>query len=260
MKPVEDTETWGHEVNPGRSPSIKRADPLTETILLIDDDLNLHSMLTRKLEPSGYRVLTAADGREGLRMAYENHPDLVILDVMMPEIDGFEVCTRLRDMTDVPILMLTAKSSEQDLVRGFEAGADDYLTKPYSLRELEVRIRALLRRYTSWGGKPSSSYNDGTLRIDLNQEQVYRKGEQVHLTPTEFRLLSTLALNPGRVIPHTKLLAEVWGDGYTDAMSSLSLYVRYLREKLESDPKNPRYIRNRWGVGYWFAPQERIET
>lgn len=223
-------------------------------ILLVDDDPTLNELVQLDLQRKGFSVHCAKDGDEVLRLAYEVHPDLVILDVMMPTLDGYEVCRRLRSMTDVPILFLTAKSRDTDVLRGFDAGADDYLRKPFSLRELEARIQALLKRSQRTASpQVTDVFDDGYLRIDMKQQSVCRKGEFVRLTPTEFRLLACLVREKGKVLTHEELLRKVWGEGYTDAIPTLSLYIRYLREKIEEDPGKPKYIRNKWGVGYWFA-------
>jgi two-component system KDP operon response regulator KdpE len=229
---------------------------MNEQILIIDDDDMLGTLLLQSLRPKGFIVEAASGGRAGLRKAFEMHPDLVILDVMMPEMDGWETCRRLREMSDIPIIMLTAKSEEQDIILGFQLGVDDYIKKPFSILELTYRIRAVLRRTKDRQQKTPIVYDDGTLRIDLGHRQVEKNGDSVHLTPTEFRLLSYLVQHKGTVMPHKRLLQEVWGPHYEDATDCLSLYIRYLREKLEVDPSDPKYIRTEWGRGYWFAPLE----
>lgn len=225
-------------------------------ILVIDDDELLNQVLVKGLHPRGFEVLSATNGRKGIRMAYETQPDLVILDIMMPEMDGWQTCERLREMSDVPIIMLTAKSEGRDVVRGFELGVDDYITKPFHLKELELRIRAVLKRAKTRGWGLPRLYDDGVLKIDLEQRRVSREGVEIHLTPTEFRLLSCLLRHKGRVVPRGQLLTEVWGPAYEDAAASLAIYIRYLRKKLEEDPGEPEYIRTEWGIGYWFAPTE----
>lgn len=226
-------------------------------LLVIEDDLTLNQLLTRNLERKGFEVLSATHGKQGLRMAYQNHPDLVILDVMMPEIDGWQVCERLREVSDVPIVLLTAKVSQDDVLRGLQLGADDYLKKPFNLGELELRIKAILRRTANERNEYDPLYEDNVLRIHLERRQILRSGEPVHLTPTEFRLLSYLVRNKGHVVPREELLTEVWGPEYIDDTSCLSLYIRYLRAKLEDDPSDPTYIRTEWGVGYRFMPADR---
>ena len=227
-----------------------------KSILVVEDDAALNHLIAVSLRHEGFDVFSATHGHEALKLAYEVHPDLVILDIMMPEIDGWQTCKRLREMSDVPIIMLTAKVAEEDVIHGFGLGADDYIRKPFSLKELEMRVRAILRRAESEPTETPLVYRDDTLRIDLERQHVFRNGEVVRLTPTEFRLLSCLVQNQGYVVPHKKLLSEVWGPSYVDATASLSLYIRYLRQKLEVDPTDPSYIRTRWGVGYWFAPAD----
>jgi two-component system KDP operon response regulator KdpE len=226
-------------------------------ILIVEDDEALIRMLATHLETRGFDVLAATRGREALRLAFEKHPALVLLDVMMPGMDGWQTCERLRELSDIPIIMITAKAEETDLLKGFRLGADDYLTKPFSLKELLARIQAVLRRADHGSETEGEVYDDGYLRIDLERNQVFREGELVTLTPTEYRLLECLVENKGRVVPHTELLESVWGAEYAGATDSLALYVRYLRKKLEQDPSEPHYILNRWGMGYWFHPGGR---
>ena len=222
-------------------------------ILVIDDDPTLNSLIRQSFHAKGYEVITALTGAEGLKLAYRLHPDVIVLDIMMPDLDGYETCLRLREISEVSVLMLTAMTSEEDLLRGFEAGADDYVKKPFSLKELEVRIAALIKRNAN-NENGDVAYDDGTLRVDLQRQHVFRDNQRIHVTPTEFRLLSCLIRHRGHVVTHEELLREVWGDGYLDAVPSLSIYIRYLREKLEEDPGEPRYILTKWGVGYWFSP------
>lgn len=231
---------------------------MAERILVVEDDVALSQMLTTYLERRGFDVWVASRGREALRLAYKSRPALVILDIMMPGMNGWQACERLRELSDVPIIMLTAKAEERDVLKGFQLGADDYVKKPFSLEELYARIRAVLRRVDQGAGATDEVYDDGTLRIDLQRRQVFRDAKVVDLTPTEYRLLDCLVRNKGRVVGHEELLEEVWGVSYTGARDSLALYIRYLREKLESDPGEPHYILNRWGMGYWFAPADRI--
>jgi two-component system, OmpR family, KDP operon response regulator KdpE len=229
---------------------------VNEKVLIIDDETTLAEMVSLRLEPKGYEILSARNGTEGIRMAYQHHPDLIILDVMMPEMDGWETCRRIRELSDVPIVMLTAKVNEEDVVRGFRLGADDYVKKPFSLQELEERIRVILKRTNSGEKELNTIYDDGKLRIDLERQQVIKNGQPIHLTSTEFRLLSCLFKHQGITVPHDELLTEVWGPAYLDATACLSLYIRYLREKIEDNPSEPQYIRTKWGAGYWFAPTQ----
>lgn len=230
---------------------------MKEKVLIVDDDLATIRVLKTSLQIEGYEVLDTNSAIEGLRLAYQHHPELVILDIMMPEMDGIEVCKRLRQMSDVPILMLTAKPDEQAVLDAFNAGADDYVIKPFRPKELIARVAALMKRSSS-SKRDDSSYNDGVLKIDLERQAVYREGEEVHLTPTEFRLLDCLVRNQGQVITHDELLKQVWGTAYKSATVLLSVYISYLREKLEDKPGDPMYIRNKWGVGYWFEPRARF--
>jgi len=222
-------------------------------ILLIDDDQDLLGVLTLGLEQEDFLVVTAADGSEGLRAAYRDHPDLIVLDIMMPGVDGWETCRRLRELSEVPIIMLTAKTMATDVVKGLALGADDYVTKPFSTAELIARVQACLRRAESRDPfqRPATIVS-GELMIDLAGRKVTISGEAVDLTPTEFRLLAYLARNRGRVVLHQTLLREVWGPEYADELDYLRLYVSYLRHKIEKDPANPEIIRTAWGQGYYL--------
>lgn len=232
---------------------------MNEKVLIIDDDPGLLTLLRMGLEREGYQVITAQGGQEGLRQAYEHRPDVILLDILMPEMDGWEVCQRLRYVCDTPILILTAVDERDGVIRGLSIGADDYVVKPCTFEELKARIRALLRRaVTTSGTMRQSVYDDGNLRIDFSEGTITRHGEPVPLTPTEARLLLYLASQQRRVISHKELLTHVWGPAYADAVGYLSVYIRYLRQKIEDDPANPRYIRTRWRVGYYFASNGNI--
>jgi two-component system KDP operon response regulator KdpE len=225
-------------------------------ILVIDDDKDLTLMLKAQLERQKHRVVSASSGKEGLQKAYQVRPDLIILDVMMPGMDGWEVCRRLRELSSVPIIMLTARAMKGDVVKGLESGADDYLTKPFSAAELEARIQAVLRRAESSNDSSnsrSSFYSNGYLTIDFDRRTVKVRDEAIELTPTEFKLLSTLVRNEGRVLPHRYLLTEVWGPEYAEEVDYVKLYIRYLRLKIEENPSDPTYIQTEWGVGYRFS-------
>ena len=229
---------------------------LKQTILVIDDDQDLTLMLKAQLERKNRRVVLASSGREGLQKAYQARPDLIILDIMMPGMDGWEVCRRLRELSNVPIIMLTARSMQADVVKGLESGADDYVTKPFSAAELEARIQAVLRRIDNAGNNSSSRssfYTNGYLTIDFDRRLVKVCGKDIDLTPTEFKLLSCLVRNEGRVLPHRYLLTEIWGPEYAEEVDYIKLYIRYLRLKIEEDPSNPIYIQTEWGVGYRFS-------
>ncbi len=222
-------------------------------ILVIDDDDKLTHLLQLFLSRNGFDVSVANSGQEGLKLAYQVHPDLIILDVMMPGMDGMVTCERLREVSDVPIVMLTAKGTEQDIVGGLEKGADDYIVKPFRVAELLARIKAVLRRAQNKSDIDETGvYADGDLIINFSRRQVIVRGQEVNLTPTEYELLTCLVRNAGRVIPRELLLAQVWGDEFVEATQYLKLYIRYLRQKIEKDPSNPEYILTEWGVGYRF--------
>jgi two-component system KDP operon response regulator KdpE len=226
-------------------------------VLVIDDDPGLLTVLRLGLEREGFEVVTADSGKEGLRQAYETHPDVILLDIMMPEMNGWHACQRLRHVCDTPIIMLTARAGQLDVLKGLSLGADDYLTKPCSFDELKARIKTVLRRVDSGGAVDwHPAYDDGCLRVDLASGTVVRNGEVVDLTPTEARLLMYLVSQKGRIVPHKELLTHVWGPEYAEETSYLSVYVRYLRQKIEDDPGNPRYIRTRWRVGYCFVDND----
>ena len=225
-----------------------------ETILIIDDDADLARIVQLSLDREGYQTVIATSGLEGLQEAYRVQPNLVILDIMMPGMDGWEVCRRLVEISNVPILMLSATGTEADIVKGLQLGADDYLTKPFSVAELVARVQALLRRAASESQTDRSSiFSIGNLTIDLNRRLVMRDGELVDLTPTEFKLLECFVTHRDRVLPHRFLLTEVWGPEYIDETNYLKLYVRYLRRKLEEDPADPQLIVTEWGIGYRFC-------
>jgi DNA-binding response OmpR family regulator len=225
---------------------------LAEKILLIDDSPDLLRIVQLCLERESFEVYTAQNGKEGLQRTYSTQPDLVILDVMMPGMDGWDVLSRLREMSEVPVIMLTAKGREVDIVRGLGLGADDYITKPFGTGELVARVRALLRRNKMPVAQRVTRYQDNGLSIDLERHEVRVRGVPVDLTPTEFRLLSVLVQNAGKVVPHHTLLTQVWGEEYASEVHYLKLYIRYLRQKIEESASNPRYILTEWGVGYRF--------
>jgi DNA-binding response OmpR family regulator len=226
-------------------------------VLVIDDDLGLLTMLRLGLELQGFDVTTASGGREGLRRAYQTHPDVVVLDVAMSEMDGWATCERLRQVSDVPVIMLSGKTAKTDIVKSLSMGADDYLTKPCSLDELSARINSRLRRSarsTTPGKK--AVYDDGHLHVDLHKEMVLKDGELLQLSPTEYRLLAHLVQERGRVVSRCDLLTSVWGPEYSNELRYLSVYIRYLRRKIEDDPSNPHYIQTRWKLGYLFCADE----
>jgi two-component system KDP operon response regulator KdpE len=225
-------------------------------LLLIDDDVQLCQLLQLMLNKMDFEVEIAHDAVTGLRRAYTIKPDAIVLDIMMPGMDGWQTCQRFREMTDVPIIMLTALSAEDEVIKGLNLGADDYLVKPVTADELAARIRALLRRVARTnvdGGRREPILTQDNLMIDLNKYEVTLDGERVDLSPTEFKLLAVLAKYKGRVLPHEFLLTEVWGPEYVGEIDYLRLYISYLRRKLEKDPSNPELIQNEWGVGYRFG-------
>jgi DNA-binding response OmpR family regulator len=224
------------------------------TILTADDDPQLLRLVTRNLQLEGYAVLTARDGQEALEQISAHAPDLVLLDVMMPRLDGFAVCQRVREFSSVPIIIVTARGQDQDKIRGLDLGADDYLTKPFSVDELLARVRAVLRRaqFAPRENTPGllSKTTIGDLVIDYAQHQVTRAGQEIPLTPIEYRLLAYLAQNAGRVVTQDLLLEHVWGAEYVGESHMLQVNVNRLRRKLEPDPAHPRYILTKVGVGY----------
>lgn len=225
---------------------------MPKRILVVDDDPALSELIETTLEKLGYVVRTAVDGRNGLRHAYGFHPDLVVLDVMMPGLSGWVVCEQLRRMCDVPIIMLTAKSGTPDRIRGFELGVDDYMTKPVDMGELVARVKARLRRAPQAEEK-GLVFQDGQLVVDLVRSEVTVAGQRVDLTATEFRLLAYLVQNAGRLLSHSTLLRHVWGDEYIDELDYLKIYVGRLRRKIEADPRQPRHILTERGLGYRFT-------
>lgn len=226
---------------------------MTQKILIIDDENATVQLLTMLLEDEGFEVLKAYRAEDGLRKAYRSHPDLVLLDVMMPGMSGWEVCRRLRELSDVPIIFLTARTEVKDVVKGLEMGADDYVVKPYENDELVARIRAHLRRAPSPSMSEELVFDGGKFRINFLNREVTVRTDIVHLTPKEFKLLGILAKNAGRVIPRQELVKEAWGPEYADATDSLKLYIHYLRQKVEIDAQAPEYILTSRGVGYRFA-------
>jgi DNA-binding response OmpR family regulator len=225
-----------------------------ELILVVDDEPRMTRFIRMNLELEGYQVIEAQNGLEALDKARTNLPALVILDVMMPELDGFDTLEMLREVSTVPVIMLTVRSDEEDKVRGLELGADDYVTKPFGARELASRVRAVLRRTQSPVTPEDAVLSiDDRLSVDFNSREVIVEGQRIKLRPTEFRMLYHLIENAGWVVPHETLLAKVWGYEYREEIQYLRLYVTYLRQKIEPDPSHPRYILTERGVGYRFV-------
>ncbi|HEX2911683.1 MAG TPA: response regulator transcription factor [Chloroflexia bacterium] len=235
------------------------ADELPARILVADDEQAILRTLTRNLSRRGYQVITAVDGEEALARIEENLPDIIILDLMMPKVDGLEVCRRVREWSQTPILVLSARGEEQQKVEALDLGADDYLTKPFGMDELLARVRVALRRvrqakeYSQ--NMPSPVYSDGELAVDFARREVSLHGEEVKLTPKQYDLLKYLAQNAGRVITHRAALVNVWGPEYGQETQYLHVFINQLRHKIEADPAHPRYILTEPGVGYRFKPQ-----
>jgi DNA-binding response OmpR family regulator len=230
-----------------------------QRILLVDDEQAVQTLLTYPLRKDGYEVVSAHDGREALDLFAEQRFDLVVLDIMMPRLDGIEVCRRLRSRSQVPIIMLTAKDDEFDKVLGLEMGADDYITKPFSVREFRSRVKAALRRgemARAAGGGPQEPIAAGEMRIDFERRAVAVRGEEVRLTYVEFEILAALATSPGRVLTRESLLEHVWGDSAYRDPRTVDVHILHLREKLERDPRNPEYLFTVRGVGYRFRDAE----
>ena len=234
---------------------------MAKKILVVDDDLALVKLIDQVLTQKGYEVLKAVNGQESLRLLFAEKPDLVLLDVMMPGMDGLQTCSRIRDISDVPIIMLTGKrSTEDDIVHGLDCGADEYLLKPVGSKELVARVRATLRRSESpsyLDRKKELVFNNGFLTVDVAERKVTVNGERIKLTPREFRLLAFLVENAGRVLTHRQVLEHVWGWEYVDDVDYVRIYILHLRQKIEPDPPLPRYILTEPGVGYYFQQSEQ---
>ncbi len=231
---------------------------MKKRILVVDDEPRIRRFVRMNLELEGYEVFEAEDGLAALDKVREDLPDLVLLDVMMPRLDGFETLARLREFSQVPVIVLTAKGDEADLTHGLDLGADDYITKPFSPRVLSSRIRAVLRRTEPTPGQGQEPLViDEDLSIDFPRREVIARGQHIKLRPTEYRLLLHLVENAGWILPHETLLAKDWGPEYRDDSQLLRLYVTYLRQKIEPDPANPRYILTERGVGYRFIDYKK---
>jgi two-component system KDP operon response regulator KdpE len=230
-------------------------------ILVVDDEERMARFIHLNLEHDGFQVMEAYRGMQAIDLIRERLPDLVLLDVMLPDLDGFEVLKIIREVNSVPVIMLTAKGEEEDRVRGLEYGADDYITKPFSPRELVSRVRAVLRRTESTSVASRDMIEvDNRLRIDFGLREVWVNDELVKLRPTEYRLLYHLVQNAGWVMTYDQLLAKVWGYEYRDEPHYVRLYVNYLRQKIEEDPANPKYILTERGVGYRFVDYKRLPS
>ena len=230
---------------------------MDRTILIIEDEQKINDILALSLGKDGYKTLSAFDGVKGLEMALKENPDLILLDVMLPGMDGFEVCRKVREKSQVPIIMLTAREDEVDKVLGLELGADDYITKPYSMRELTARVKANLRRSTAQPvveeePENQNTINSGELSINVERYEVAKNGEIIDITLREFELLKFLAMQPDKIFSREKLLENVWGYEYYGDVRTVDVTVRRLREKIEDDPSMPKYIITKRGVGYYF--------
>ena len=232
-----------------------------ELVLVVDDEPRMTRFIRMNLELEGYRVIEAYNGLQALDKVRTNLPALVILDAMMPELDGFETLEILRETSSIPVIMLTVRADEEDKVRGLELGADDYVTKPFSTRELASRVKAVLRRTQSPVAQAQHILRiDDRMSVDLNSQHVIVEGQRIKLRPTEFRLLYHLIENAGWIVPHETLLAKVWGHEYREEIHYLRLYITYLRKKIEPDPSHPRYIFTERGVGYRFVDFRKDEA
>jgi len=221
-------------------------------VLIIDDDAFVLDVVDHAFSSAGVIVITAQSGQERLRKLYAQHPDLVILDIMMPELDGWDVCRQIRLLSDVPIIMVTALNQESDILRGLDNGADDFISKPFSPAVLLSRSRAVLRRLAAHSQHRGTEYQDDYLVVDLNQRKVLVEGNSIKLTPTEFKLLEYLISHLGRVLTFRKILENVWGWEYQDSVEYVHVYIAHLRRKIEVDPRSPNYILSEHGVGYRF--------
>lgn len=226
-------------------------------ILIIDDDPQICRIIEAALSPDGASPHIATSAAEGLRMFYAIQPDLVILDILMPEINGWEVCRQIRQLSDVPVIFLTALHDEDDVVRGLDLGAVDYVTKPFSIKVLRARINAALRVAEVLSGGASTIYNDGYLAVDLGRRRVTVEGELVKLSVTEYKLLTLLLENAGNVLTFEDILTQIWGEKHRDNTDYVRVYVWHLRKKLEKNPRNPEYVLTEYGVGYRF---ERLNS
>lgn len=221
-------------------------------ILVVDDEALLLKGIRFNLQNEGYEVITGSNGEEAVALAADPEVRLIILDVMMPVMDGLEACTKIREFSDVPIIMLTAKTDDMDKLMGFEHGADDYLTKPFNILELKARVRALLRRYVRREEDKTARLQYGSIAVDSTERNAYKNGALVDLTAKEFDLIELLMKYPNRVYSREALLDTIWSYEYRSDIRTVDVHIRRLREKLEQDPANPEYIMTKWGVGYYF--------
>ena len=224
-------------------------------ILVVDDENLLVKGIRFNLQNDGYEVITGSNGLEALEAARTDKPDLIVLDVMMPQMDGLTACSKIREFSNVPIILLTAKTEDMDKLMGFEYGADDYLTKPFNILELKARIKALLRRSGAQPGEQTEDLTIGTISLNLESRNAYRSGELVDLTAKEFDVIEFLMRNANRVYSREALLDTIWAYEYRNDIRTVDVHIRRLREKLEENPADPQYIMTKWGVGYYFRKQ-----
>lgn len=224
-------------------------------ILVVDDEELLVKGIRFNLQNEGYEVITGANGLEAVLLTQNEKPDLVVLDVMMPEMDGLTACSRIREFSNIPVILLTAKADDMDKLIGFDHGADDYLTKPFNILELKARIRALLRRSQAGSSGASNHLAIGSITLDLDARNAYRDGQLADLTAKEFDVIEFLMRNPNRVYSREALLDTIWAYEYRSDIRTVDVHIRRLREKLEENPAQPEYIMTKWGVGYYFRKQ-----
>lgn len=227
---------------------------MSRKVLVVDDEKLIVKGIRFSLEQDGMDVDCAYDGEEALKLIRENKYNIILLDVMLPKLDGFQVCQQVREFSDVPIVMLTAKGEDMDKILGLEYGADDYITKPFNILEVKARIKAIMRRTSARGqiAKPESILESGDMRVDCESRRVSISGREVNLTAKEFDLLELLIRNPSKVYSREKLLNLVWGADYPGDVRTVDVHIRRLREKIETNPSEPRYVHTKWGVGYFF--------
>ena len=221
-------------------------------ILVVDDEDLLVKGIRFNLQNDGYEVITGSNGMEAVQLAQSQSPDLIVLDIMMPQMDGLTACARIREFSDVPIILLTAKTEDMDKLMGFDQGADDYLTKPFNILELKARIRALLRRVSQQTKNDTATLSCGSIVLDLNARNAYHDGKLADLTAKEFDVIEFLMRNPNRVYSREALLDTIWAYEYRSDIRTVDVHIRRLREKLEQNPAEPQYIMTKWGVGYYF--------
>lgn len=227
---------------------------MARKVLVVDDEKLIVKGIRFSLEQDGMEVECAYDGAEALRMAEENEYDLILLDIMLPKMDGFTVCQHIREFSNVPIVMLTAKGDDMDKILGLEYGADDYITKPFNILEVKARIKAIMRRIASGNSKTekSSMIESGDLKMDCESRRLFVKDKEINLTAKEFDLLELLVTNPNKVYSRERLLNLVWGYEYPGDVRTVDVHVRRMREKIESNPSEPKYLHTKWGVGYYY--------